>query len=138
MEEYYALDCEDFVAGLPCRFRYKAVAADRYGLKTEEVLALTDKELNQVVSLKKLAPYREADPKPKCDSRRIRAHLPCARARASFCPLRAREGRGLTRAARAQVWRQARARGGGAGAAARAGAQQRRQGARCLAFASSV
>jgi protein KRI1 len=66
MEEYYALDCEDFVAGLPCRFRYKAVAPDKYGLKTEEVLTLSDKELNQVVSLKKLAPYRDADAKPKC------------------------------------------------------------------------
>ena len=117
MEEYYALDCEDFVAGLPCRFRYKAVAADRYGLKTEEVLALSDKELNQVVSLKKLAPYREADPKPKCDSR------------GSFVPSReggdgTDDGIDALRArvcARAQVWRQARARGGGAGAAARGG-----------------
>jgi protein KRI1 len=111
MEEYYALDCEDFVAGaqrravavrapdaneraraanersaplrvapltrsatgLPCRFRYKSVAADKYGLKTEEILTLTDKELNQVVSLKKLAPYRDAEPKPKYGGKRERA-----------------------------------------------------------------
>lgn len=66
LQEYYSLDCEDFVAGLPCRFRYKQVLPNKYGLKTEEILALTDKELNQVVSLKKLAPYREEDAKPKC------------------------------------------------------------------------
>ncbi len=66
LEEYYALDCEDFVAGLPCRFRYKAVPADKFGLRTDEILTLSDKELNQVVSLKKLAPYREAEPRPKC------------------------------------------------------------------------
>ena len=66
MEEYYALDCEDFVAGLPCRFKYKTVTPNMYGLKPEEILTLSDKALNQVVSLKKLAPYREAEPKPRC------------------------------------------------------------------------
>lgn len=73
LEEYYALDCEDFVAGLPCRFRYKAVAPDKYGLRTEEILTLSDKELNQVVSLKKLAPYREQEARPAYGSKRERA-----------------------------------------------------------------
>jgi hypothetical protein len=34
------------------------VAPDSFGLSVEEILALEDRELNQVVGLKKLAPYR--------------------------------------------------------------------------------
>jgi protein KRI1 len=107
MEEYYALDCEDFVAGLPCRFRYKTVAPDKYGLKTEEVLTLSDKELNQVVSLKKLAPYRDADAKP----RRARARGRCrwlfvvsgvCADRACVC---ARAGMAASASARRRRWR---------------------------------
>jgi hypothetical protein len=35
------------------------VSKDDFGLSVEDVLALTDRELNQIVGLKKLAPYRE-------------------------------------------------------------------------------
>ena len=38
--------------------RYKEVPADTFGLGVEEILAMDDKELNQVVGLKTLAPYR--------------------------------------------------------------------------------
>lgn len=73
MDEYYRLDAEDFVAGLPCRFKYKPVKADLYGLKLEEVLLLEDKELNQVVSIKKMAPYRDDDDRPQYGGKRERA-----------------------------------------------------------------
>jgi protein KRI1 len=53
------MSTEDFVSGMPTRFKYREVKDDSFGLSTEEILALSDKELNQVVSVKKLAPYRE-------------------------------------------------------------------------------
>ena len=58
LEEYYALDAEDVVGGVACRFRYRTVAPAQYGLGVEDVLTLSDKDLNQVVGLKRLAPYR--------------------------------------------------------------------------------
>lgn len=38
--------------------RYKGVDAQSFGLSSSEILAMADKELNQVVGLKLLAPYR--------------------------------------------------------------------------------
>eukprot|EP00887_Chlorella_sp_A99_P002553 scaffold6.g2553.t1 len=67
LEEYYKLDYEGTAGGMPTRFRYKAVAPDTFGLTPEEVLGMEDRELNQVVGLKKLAPYRE-------EHRRVRAN----------------------------------------------------------------
>ena len=99
LQEYYSLDCEDFVAGLPCRFRYKQVLPNKYGLKTEEILALTDKELNQVVSLKKLAPYREEDAKPKC----VLLRLPMTASRLANDTRRA--GMAASASARRRRWR---------------------------------
>ncbi|KAG8378291.1 hypothetical protein BUALT_Bualt08G0122200 [Buddleja alternifolia] len=61
MEEYYKLDYEDTIGDLKTRFKYKPVKAKRYGLRTEEIFAMDDKDLNQYVSLKKLAPYREKE-----------------------------------------------------------------------------
>eukprot|EP00899_Mesostigma_viride_P009797 jgi/Mesvir1/18819/Mv04310-RA.1 len=62
LEEYYKLDYESMVAGIPCRFKYATVKPKTYGIKKEELLALDDAELNSRVSLKKLAPYVEEDP----------------------------------------------------------------------------
>ncbi|KAK9842076.1 hypothetical protein WJX81_007399 [Elliptochloris bilobata] len=59
MEEYERLDAEDHVAGVACRFRYREVPAEDFGLRTQDLLLLPDKELNQVVGLRTLAPYRE-------------------------------------------------------------------------------
>lgn len=60
LEEYYKLDCEDNIAGIPCRFKYRQVPAETFGLSVEDILTLPDKELNQIVGMKQLAaPYRD-------------------------------------------------------------------------------
>ncbi|OMO52736.1 KRR1 interacting protein 1 [Corchorus capsularis] len=60
-DEFYKLDYEDVIGGVKTRFPYKSIKPNRYGLKPEEILAMDDKDLNQYVSLKKLAPYREKE-----------------------------------------------------------------------------
>ncbi|XVF82639.1 hypothetical protein PTKIN_Ptkin16aG0065200 [Pterospermum kingtungense] len=60
-EEFYKLDYEDTIGELKTRFKYVKIKPNRYGLKPKEILALDDKELNQYVSLKKLAPYTDKE-----------------------------------------------------------------------------
>jgi protein KRI1 len=65
LEEYYKLDCEDMIGDLPTRFKYREVKRNTYGLDVADILTADDKELNQHVSIKKLAPYRAEWEAPK-------------------------------------------------------------------------
>lgn len=59
MDELYKLDYEDIIGDMPCRFKYKDVERNAFGLTPEEILFAKDSSLNQFVGLKKLVPYKE-------------------------------------------------------------------------------
>jgi protein KRI1 len=65
LDDLYALDYEDLIGDLPVRFKYRNVDANNYGIKAKEILVADDKDLNEFLSLKKLAPYRSAEKRKK-------------------------------------------------------------------------
>ncbi|KAL3641285.1 hypothetical protein CASFOL_016253 [Castilleja foliolosa] len=59
LDEYYKFDYEGTIGDLKTRFKYRQVKKRKFGSRPEDVLMLDDKELNEYVSLKKVATYRE-------------------------------------------------------------------------------
>ncbi|KIJ51364.1 hypothetical protein M422DRAFT_244542 [Sphaerobolus stellatus SS14] len=59
LDEIYSMDFNDMVGDMPTRFHYTQVAPQSYSLTPAEILLATDKELNEFMSIKKIAPYRK-------------------------------------------------------------------------------
>ncbi|XP_050529809.1 protein KRI1 homolog [Daktulosphaira vitifoliae] len=55
IDEYYSLECEDIVSGVPTRYSYNKVIPNDYGLTIEEILLADDKELNKWYPIGKLS-----------------------------------------------------------------------------------
>lgn len=61
-DEVLQLGFEDVIAGgIKTRFKYAAVEPSDYGLTTDDILALDDKDLNAYVGLKRIAPFRDQE-----------------------------------------------------------------------------
>jgi protein KRI1 len=61
LDELYSLDYEDLIGDIKCRFKYRQVQDNDFGLTVDEIMAADDTELKQLVSLKRLAPYVDSE-----------------------------------------------------------------------------
>ena len=74
LDEYFQLDYEDIIGGdLPTRFKYRSVKPNDYGIPASVILSKSSKELNQMVSIKKLRPYRDEE-EPSMPSQSSKRH----------------------------------------------------------------
>ena len=81
LEEFYPLDYEDIVGGIPTRFKYREVVANDYGLTTEEVMQADDHELNSWANLRRIVQFRAEE-----DERRDRRVYKKRRGACGFSP----------------------------------------------------
>ncbi|XP_078487987.1 protein KRI1 homolog [Ciona intestinalis] len=58
LDEYYAMDFEDLIGDMPCRFKYRKVAENNFGLTTDEILNSDNRTLNSWCSLKQVVQHR--------------------------------------------------------------------------------
>ncbi|KAJ8902283.1 hypothetical protein NDN08_006690 [Rhodosorus marinus] len=58
VEEYYDIDASKYMEREELKFKYKTVEPENYGLTMEQILTTDDQELNRIMPLKRLAPYR--------------------------------------------------------------------------------
>ncbi|KAI0048814.1 hypothetical protein FA95DRAFT_997648 [Auriscalpium vulgare] len=79
MEDLFELEFNDLVAGQPTRFRYTPVAKSAYALTPAEILVADDRDLNEYMGIKKIAPYRKEksvwDPRRATRLRELKAKL---------------------------------------------------------------
>ncbi|KAH7474205.1 Protein kri1 [Phytophthora ramorum] len=61
LDELYGLDYEDLIGDIKCRFKYRQVLNNDFGLTVDEIMAADDKDLKQLVSLKRMAPYTDME-----------------------------------------------------------------------------
>lgn len=58
MDNVYGLEFNDIVGGIATRFKYTPVLPQNYGMSAAEILLAEEADLNNVVGLRALAPYR--------------------------------------------------------------------------------
>ena len=72
MDEYYNLGYEDMIGDTPTRFKYASVPKDTYGLSAVDILMADDADLNNVVGLKHMQPYRRGPTRPANLKKRLK------------------------------------------------------------------